>query len=303
MVAEASTWSQPRVCVHCGGSFRPLTPQQRYCYPCRELPEVIAARKAEQLAHRRANTATVADGVKTCACGATFPVEFNSRGQMTSRKLCDGCREKRQQRWKNVRRRMPKGAPRCVDCTAVAGVEWGTTLSLDENGRCPSCAKWRQRVLAEKTARRRGHRFRGGLWFAPDGSPGGPQVVPSAPISATPPAPTRILTIAGDRTGAALPLIGQACEWAGFDPKDVLHGRELEGILLFRQQLRRYLWEHERWTVGEISRLMHNRDVSAPVERRPANADAAFAAYYAGVIAAAFEHKEPPAAPEGKAND
>src|SRR5262245_45091619 len=36
--------------------------------------------------------------VKVCACKALFPVEYNSRGQMTSRALCDKCREKRARR-------------------------------------------------------------------------------------------------------------------------------------------------------------------------------------------------------------
>jgi len=88
--------------------------------------------------------------VKVCRCGATFPIEFNSRGQMTSRKLCDRCRNKRHEGLPDT-----TGIPRCVDCTALVGREWGTVTHLDANGRCPACAAWHKRKLIRKQLFRR----------------------------------------------------------------------------------------------------------------------------------------------------
>ena len=83
--------------------------------------------------------------VKVCRCGNRFPIEFNSRGQMTSRKLCDRCRSKRHEGLPDT-----SGIPRCVECTALVGREWGSVTHLDENGRCPACAAWHKRKLARK---------------------------------------------------------------------------------------------------------------------------------------------------------
>src|SRR5439155_18346890 len=89
--------------------------------------------------------------MKICACGNTFPVEYNSRGQITSRKLCDRCREKRNTR---TTRALPstRGVPRCIDCTALVGPQWGTVTHLDPEGRCPSCSNWYQKrtYIAER---------------------------------------------------------------------------------------------------------------------------------------------------------
>ncbi|WP_410961421.1 hypothetical protein, partial [Salmonella sp. SAL4457] len=49
----------------------------------------------------RGRTPIVVEGdrrMKVCGCKALFPVEYNNRGQMTSRALCDTCREKRARR-------------------------------------------------------------------------------------------------------------------------------------------------------------------------------------------------------------
>ena len=99
----------------------------------------------------------------TCACGNTFPVEYNSRGQITSRKLCDRCREKRNTR---TTRALPstRGVPRCIDCTALVGPQWGTVTHLDPNGRCPSCSNWYQKRTYIAERERMGYRFVGGMF-------------------------------------------------------------------------------------------------------------------------------------------
>ena len=102
--------------------------------------------------------------MKVCACGNTFPVEYNSRGQITSRKLCDRCREKRNTR---TTRALPstRGVPRCIDCTALVGPQWGTVTHLDEDGRCPSCSNWYKKRLYIAERERMGYRFVGGMFF------------------------------------------------------------------------------------------------------------------------------------------
>jgi hypothetical protein len=101
---------------------------------------------------------------KICECTARFPVEFNSRGQMTSRKLCDACREKRARRHADE---LPntQGVPRCQDCSALVGLEWGTVTHLDENGRCQSCAEWYSKRMVRESRERMGYRFVGGMVF------------------------------------------------------------------------------------------------------------------------------------------
>jgi hypothetical protein len=100
--------------------------------------------------------------VKVCECGAHFAVEHNSRGQMTSRKLCDGCRERRASRHADD---LPdtKGLPRCADCTALVGLRWGTVTHLDEHGRCQGCASWHAKRVVRDANERRGYRYAGGL--------------------------------------------------------------------------------------------------------------------------------------------
>jgi hypothetical protein len=117
----------------------------------------------------RGRTLILSEGAaryKVCECGNRFPVEFNSRGQMTSRKLCDLCREKRQKRNADE---LPntQGVPRCCDCFGLVGLEWGTITHLDHNGRCPSCAKWYQKRVAREAAEKNGVRFVGGMRFEP----------------------------------------------------------------------------------------------------------------------------------------
>ena len=109
-------------------------------------------------------TLPVERSIKICACGNTFPVEYNSRGQITSRKLCDKCREKRNTR---TTRTLPstRGVPRCVDCTALVGPQWGTVTDLDPEGRCPSCSTWNKKRSYIAERERMGYRFVGGMFF------------------------------------------------------------------------------------------------------------------------------------------
>lgn len=111
---------------------------------------------------------TAASGVKVCACGNRFPVEFNARGQMTSRKLCDSCRRKRVGYHGNalIRAAAPLYAvtPQCVDCTAYAGPGF-LAKSLDASGRCPNCARVAAAKEEKRLRRRAGQWRQGGLWF------------------------------------------------------------------------------------------------------------------------------------------
>jgi hypothetical protein len=106
----------------------------------------------------------VEDGrrVKVCACGARFPAEYNTRGQMTSRKLCDACRERRERRHPEDPSDL-EGVSRCGECSALVGLRWGTVTHLDEEGRCPSCATWHAKRLVRDANERRGYRYVGGL--------------------------------------------------------------------------------------------------------------------------------------------
>lgn len=108
----------------------------------------------------------VVDGLKTCECGTKFPVEFNSRKQMTSRKLCDKCRIKRQYRRAAD---LPDiaGVPRCAECLGLVGLKWGTITHLNAAGLCTSCAKWAAKRRQREAAEARGAVRLGGLWFGP----------------------------------------------------------------------------------------------------------------------------------------
>lgn len=105
---------------------------------------------------------TDATRTKQCLCGNVFPVELNRRGQVTSRKLCDDCRERRSRDELNI----PPNAPRCNSCGALVGRQFGEVLNLVD-GLCQSCLKWRKRREEREELKRRGWEFRGGLAFPP----------------------------------------------------------------------------------------------------------------------------------------
>jgi hypothetical protein len=119
---------------------------------------------------------------KVCGCGARFPVEINRRGQMTSRMLCDNCRLRRLRR-KCEELPNTEGLPRCEDCGALEGIEWGSATFLDGNGRCPACAEWHLKAMEREARDRAGYVFRGGIWVYGNGRR------PPAPALPRPPAP------------------------------------------------------------------------------------------------------------------
>jgi hypothetical protein len=100
--------------------------------------------------------------VKLCACGDPFAAEYDARGQMTSRKLCDTCRERRVSRHADDLTDTA-GVPRCADCTALVGLRWGTVTHLDEHGRCLACASWHAKSVARDAKERRDFRYSGGF--------------------------------------------------------------------------------------------------------------------------------------------
>lgn len=123
---------------------------------------------------RKAAPAPPTVEMKTCPCGTAFPVERapirngGGGGNASTRKLCDRCRATpaKDRAWM-ARPEIPPDARRCVDCTALVGIQFGTVSGLDAAGRCHSCAKsakWRAGRSAEA---RRGIRRVGGLTFAP----------------------------------------------------------------------------------------------------------------------------------------
>ena len=84
------------------------------------------------------------------SCGAAFPVEFNTRGQMTTRALCDACRIARRRR-ENSDLPGLEAAPRCRSCHCLIGLDRGSSQThLDAAGRCPACARWEDGRLPER---------------------------------------------------------------------------------------------------------------------------------------------------------
>jgi hypothetical protein len=83
---------------------------------------------------------------KRCECQALFAVEFSRCGQLTSRRLCDDCRDDRAKRKSDVLRHVPANAPRCLDCEALVGLQYGSSIThLDDKGRCTDCAAWEKK--------------------------------------------------------------------------------------------------------------------------------------------------------------
>lgn len=109
---------------------------------------------------------------KRCECGAEFEAQFNSRGQMTSRKLCTPCRELRLTRKAADLPNIPADARRCVDCEAICGLQYGSSVThLDDNGRCSDCARWEAKTYARELREKEGLVMRGGVWVNPASDP------------------------------------------------------------------------------------------------------------------------------------
>jgi len=105
------------------------------------------------------------DRLKKCPCGERFPVEYNSRGQMTSRKWCDTCRlNSGRDRWQRKGLATTAGLPRCADCGAIADLRYASIAGLDTNGHCPSCARAFARLAEIQRRAARGEVRRGGTW-------------------------------------------------------------------------------------------------------------------------------------------
>lgn len=178
----ASPW---RACADCGASFLPKTSNQRYCerhgwhspaYRRREN----ARRRVRRTDDRQRDPAKLREyrrayelrkrgevaqpDVKTCPCGAPFPVEFTRRGQMTSRKWCDDCRARPRHLRADALADLA-GVPRCADCGALADLRFSAIARLDADQRCPSCAAAAARSAAHTRRRQNGEYRRGGLWF------------------------------------------------------------------------------------------------------------------------------------------
>lgn len=149
------------VCAECGAATgRPSTishgTRVQYCDVHAWWTDAGKARRnakaRERDAAKRAaeRAARPPDPDKRCPCGATFPAERNSRGQITSRKFCDACRQLRAED-----RCPPPPAPpdalRCVTCECLIGLQWGGQTHADDNGNCPACARWLTQVTARAT--------------------------------------------------------------------------------------------------------------------------------------------------------
>jgi hypothetical protein len=101
--------------------------------------------------------------VTVCACGEPIPTAFAGDGQATGSKLCDACRERRVRRHPDYLLEESRDLPRCLDCTAVVGLRWGTATHLDADGRCPSCVGRHAEPLAGASREQRGRRFAVGM--------------------------------------------------------------------------------------------------------------------------------------------
>lgn len=161
-----------RTCLHCQTPIL-LSGNQRYCvahgwgtpaYTARQTagarqrkkPRRDAAKQREYRRRMRERTSAPRPTSKTCPCGAVFAVEFDSRGQMTQRVYCDACRtvRRRGQRRHDRPPEFPPETPRCQECEALVGLQYGTVTHLDSAGRCPACARWeiKRQLRANKEA-------------------------------------------------------------------------------------------------------------------------------------------------------
>lgn len=97
-----------------------------------------------------------ADAYKVCSCGRRFPVERDARGQITSRVLCQACRELRQRSgWRRAGdlAHLPVDVPRCADCQAIVGLRYGSSVThVNAAGLCPACARWAAKRGAARPA-------------------------------------------------------------------------------------------------------------------------------------------------------
>lgn len=103
---------------------------------------------------------------KTCGCGATFTASYEIASTLLTRTLCDDCRKKHI-RYRETAANIPANTPRCKNCDALVGAQYGSVTHLDKDGRCPSCAYFERRKSEKEQRERAGLTMRGGLWVAP----------------------------------------------------------------------------------------------------------------------------------------
>lgn len=80
---------------------------------------------------------------KRCACGNHFPIEYQDRGPMTTRALCDDCRSSRH--GERTYSKPPVDVARCKSCVCVIGPEYGGA-EPGVDGLCRPCAGWREKA-------------------------------------------------------------------------------------------------------------------------------------------------------------
>jgi hypothetical protein len=162
-----------RACEWCDGEYLPYHRNQRFCSPACAREDKLAESRTGDVIRALLDTTggrstsmpaeVIRDAggrpvAKRCACGQTFPVEYQARGQMTSRALCDDCRV-RGSRLTSADLCPPPGTPRCRDCGAVGEYAGG----LDSDGLCPACAAWREKAAARAARLAAGQRLVGGI--------------------------------------------------------------------------------------------------------------------------------------------
>lgn len=156
-----------RICRWCDSEFKTRRGYTYHCSPaCRKEEKTytrmnmdlvdMALGQQVRLGARPVHSADITtnkdgDLVKVCIRDKRqFPVEYNTRGQITSRYLCDECRDKASSL--GTRPEAAPDHPRCVTCSALVGLAFGTNTGLDANGECPGCARWRERMALRVVA-------------------------------------------------------------------------------------------------------------------------------------------------------
>lgn len=204
---------------------------------------------------------TPAGRVKVCKdCPNRFPVEFNSRGQMTSRQLCDACRELRTHR-QGIDLPGMEGVPRCVDCSGLVGLKWGVITHLEADGRCPDCAEWHQRSQERKAYVGLGYHRLGGMWFRRPELAIKPRRLPWRPAP-TVPESAEVLAERAERvcnayaTDAALTALQAVAAAFGHPVKELQTDRRTTQIILLRLAVIGEL-ESRAWGSSAIGALLH----------------------------------------------
>lgn len=141
------------VCPQCSKPFELSRAGKIYCSrACNDAHGVDVERA--KAAVRRDERFPLRDGQRwqiCTGCATEFPVLVDRHGTLKPHPFCEACRKAGKRQWYERQRdvSVPRGTPRCIDCTAAAGPGYLAT-HLDENGRCPNCAEWRAKRLAKR---------------------------------------------------------------------------------------------------------------------------------------------------------